>query len=100
MRCVGALVLCGAVAIGHAALAGENSLTGDAVPGEKVQLPAAVTDETFAPPPVPRFMLEKPVQPLSIDEMIRQVREAEERANLNRASSNHDVDATKAGATR
>lgn len=39
-----------------------------------------LTDQEFAPPPVPGFMLEKPAQPLSMDEMILQAREAERRA--------------------
>lgn len=40
------------------------------------------TDELFAPPPVPQFMLKKASEPLTQAEMLRQVREAEERAGL------------------
>ncbi len=46
----------------------------------KVVLPNGVTEEMLAPPPVPRFMLEKPGRPLTMDEMLQQVREAESRA--------------------
>ncbi len=46
----------------------------------KVVLPNGVTEEMLAPPPVPRFMLEKPVKPLTTDEMLQQVREVESRA--------------------
>ncbi len=46
----------------------------------KVVLPHGVTEEMLAPPPVPRFMLEKPGKPLTIDEMLQQVREVESRA--------------------
>jgi hypothetical protein len=100
MRWAGVLVLLGAVVLGHAAVAGEDLVPRKDARGEKVQLPAGVTEETFAPPPVPRFMLEKPVLPLSMDEMIRQTREAEGRATPNLASPKQDVDVTKAGATR
>ncbi len=47
---------------------------------KKVILPAGVTEEMLAPPPVPRFMLEKPAKPLTTDEMVQQAREAEAKA--------------------
>jgi hypothetical protein len=46
------------------------------------QLPAGVTEEMLAPPPVPRFMLEKPAKPLTVEEMQQQAREAERRAGI------------------
>ena len=46
----------------------------------KVVLPEGVTEEMLAPPPVPRFMLEKPAKPLSNEEMVEQAREAERKA--------------------
>jgi hypothetical protein len=48
----------------------------------KVVLPAGITEEMLSPPPVPRFMLEKPAQPLSVDEMLQQAREAEKKAGI------------------
>jgi len=47
---------------------------------KKVVLPEGVTEEMLAPPPVPRFMLEKPAKPLSKEEMMDQVRDAEKKA--------------------
>jgi hypothetical protein len=40
-------------------------------------LPPGITEDMLAPPPVPRFMLEKPDKPLSNEEMLKQAREAE-----------------------
>lgn len=50
----------------------------------KVILPPGITEEMLAPPPVPRFMLEKPSRPLTTDEMMQQAREAEQRAKPSR----------------
>ena len=44
------------------------------------KLPEGVTEEMLAPPPVPRFMLEKPSKPLTQEEMVQQAREAESKA--------------------
>ncbi|AGX88171.1 hypothetical protein [Candidatus Symbiobacter mobilis] len=41
--------------------------------------------DPFAPPPVPHFLLVPSSAPLSMEEMLRQVREAEERAGIRRA---------------
>ncbi len=46
----------------------------------KYVLPEGITEEMLAPPPVPRFMLERPARPLTTDEMVQQVHEAEARA--------------------
>lgn len=100
MRWVGALILCGALVQGHNALAAEDSVSRNALPGKKADLPAGVSEGTFSPPPVPRFMLEKSTQPLSMDQMIRQAREVESRANMNRASPGQDLDVTKPNANR
>lgn len=100
MRWVDALILCGAVVLGHAAFAEEDSVARDAVRGEKVQLPAGVTEQTFSPPPMPRFMLEKATQPLSMDEMIRQTRETESRAGTGRALPLQDGTGGNSGAGR
>ncbi len=40
-------------------------------------LPHGVTEEMVSPPPVPRFLLKPPTQPLTMEEMMQQVREAE-----------------------
>lgn len=34
----------------------------------------------FSPPPVPRFMLERPTRPLSLEEMVEQAKQAQERS--------------------
>ena len=49
-------------------------------PAPEVVLPPGVTEALLAPPPMPRFMLEKPAKVLTLDEMIRQAREAEKTA--------------------
>ena len=49
-------------------------------PAPEVVLPPGVTEEHLRPPPVPQFMLEKPAKPLTMDEMLKQTREAEEKA--------------------
>ena len=100
MRWVDVLVLCGALVLTQTTLSSENVAPRGALRGEKAQSPAGVAEDTFAPPPVPNFMLEKPTQPLSMDEMIRQAREAEKRTNTRRAAPRQDIDATNAGATR
>jgi hypothetical protein len=51
---------------------------------QKVPLPSGMTEDMFAPPPVPRFMLEKPARPLTHDEMMAQAREAERKAGIRR----------------
>lgn len=69
-----------------------SSLAQDAVKAAKsskptaspVVLPAGITEEMLAPPPVPRFMLEKPAKPLTTDEMIQQARDAETKAGVGR----------------
>jgi len=47
-----------------------------------IVLPKGVTEEMLSPPPVPRFMLETPAKPLTMDEMIQQAREAEQKAGI------------------
>ena len=47
-----------------------------------IVLPDGITEEMLVPPPVPRFMLEKPAQPLTMDEMMVQAREAEKKAGV------------------
>ncbi len=53
-------------------------------PASTVALPAGITEEMLAPPPVPRFMLEKPAKPLTTDEMVQQARDAEIKAGVGR----------------
>ena len=48
----------------------------------QVALPAGITEEMLAPPPVPGFMLKPPTKPLSMDEMVQQAREAELKAGI------------------
>ena len=48
----------------------------------QVALPAGITEEMLAPPPVPGFMLKPPTKPLSVDEMVQQAREAELKAGI------------------
>ena len=43
-------------------------------------LPAGVTEDMMAPPPVPAFMLEKPGKAISMEEMVRQARDAEKKS--------------------
>ena len=49
-------------------------------------LPPGVEEDMLAPPPVPRFMLEKPATPLTMDEMMQQAREAERKAGARRGT--------------
>ena len=95
-----ALVLCAAVVLGRPAFAGEDCAGKEAVAGEKVQLPAGVTEQTFSPFPVPRLMLEMPGRPISKEEMVHQVREAESRADTSRASPSQDGTGGNTGAGR
>lgn len=55
-------------------------------PSPQVVLPAGITEEMLAPPPMPHFMLEKPAKPLTMDEMIQQAQEAEKKAGAGRKS--------------
>lgn len=48
----------------------------------KVELPPGITEEMLAPPPVPAFMLRPPAKPLTVDEMVQQAREAEQKAGI------------------
>jgi soluble lytic murein transglycosylase-like protein len=48
----------------------------------KVVLPPGITEEMLAPPPVPSFMLKKPDKALTVDEMVKQAREAELKAGI------------------
>lgn len=48
----------------------------------KVVLPPGITEEMLAPPPVPSFMLTPPASPLSVDEMVQQARQAEQKAGI------------------
>jgi hypothetical protein len=50
-------------------------------------LPPGVTEDMLAPPPVPRFMLEKQDKPLSTEEMLKQAREAENTVKRNNPQS-------------
>jgi len=80
-----------------------SSLAQDAVKTAKssnpaastVVLPAGITEEMLAPPPVPRFMLEKPAKPLTTDEMIQQARDAEIKAGAGRKDINKKVQTQK-----
>jgi hypothetical protein len=47
-----------------------------------VVLPAGITEEMLAPPPVPSFMLKPSATPLTVDEMVQQAREAEQKAGI------------------
>ncbi len=47
-----------------------------------VVLPVGITEEMLAPPPVPSFMLKPPNKALSMDEMVQQAREAEQKAGI------------------
>ncbi len=49
---------------------------------QEVVLPPGVTEEMLTPPPVPRFMLERPTKPLAQDEMLQQVRAAQDKAQV------------------
>lgn len=48
----------------------------------QVVLPAGITEEMLAPPPVPSFMLKPTEKPLSLDEMVQQARDAEQKAGI------------------
>jgi hypothetical protein len=48
----------------------------------KVVLPAGITEDMLAPPPVPSFMLKPPTKPMTVDEMVQQAREAEQKAGI------------------
>lgn len=48
------------------------------------------TGREFEPPPVPEFMLRKPAQPLTVEEMRRQADEAAEKARRARGGSTAD----------
>ena len=50
-------------------------------------LPPGITEDMLAPPPVPRFMLEKPASPLTMDEMVQQARDAEMKAGAAQKSA-------------
>lgn len=50
----------------------------------------------FEPPPVPEFMLRKPAQPLTIEEMRRQADEASERARRARAPASPPLEIEQA----
>ncbi len=52
----------------------------------KVVLPPGITEEMLAPPPVPSFMLKKPDKVLTVDEMVQQAREAEQKAGIKPAA--------------
>lgn len=62
-------------------------------PSPQVVLPAGITEEMLAPPPVPQFMLEKPAKPLTMDEMMQQAHEAEKKAGAGRKSVENAPDA-------
>ena len=80
MSWISKLALCGFLALSLGAFADEAAKA-PAQPG-KVALPPGLTEEMLAPPPMPRFMLEKPAKPLTTEEMIQQAREAERRAGI------------------
>ena len=66
------------------ALAQNSSIAAPATAASapKPSLPEGVTEEMLAPPPVPGFMLRAPAMPLSLDEMVQQVHEAEQKAGI------------------
>jgi hypothetical protein len=68
------LVLSGLVGCTHLA----------SVQNSPAPLPQGVTEEMVSPPPVPRFLLKPPTQPLTMEEMMQQVREAEAEAGIKR----------------
>ena len=85
-------VICGA-SLGVAAQSPSATDKPAAQPAAAVKLPAGVTEDMLAPPPVPRFMTEKQDKPLSMDEMVRQAREAEEKAGAKPAKPATDTPA-------
>lgn len=87
MKFVLALLLCCGLLAGGSAGAGEDAKPAVALPKVSGQLPPGVTEAMLSPPPVPQFMLEATPQPLPMDEVIRQVREAELRGNAGRVKS-------------
>lgn len=61
-------------------------------PQAAVVLPPGVTEEMLAPPPMPRFMLEKSAKPLTLDEMVQQAREAEKNAGVKRDAAKKELE--------
>jgi hypothetical protein len=84
------LVLCiaGLVTLNGLTLAQSNTAAPPAssASAAKVVLPPGITEEMLAPPPVPSFMLKPPTKPLSVDEMMQQAREAEQKAGIKPAA--------------
>lgn len=78
------LCVAGLVAGTHLALAQDNTSNppSSKASAPKVVLPAGITEEMLAPPPVPSFMLKPPAKPLTVDEMVQQAREAEQKAGI------------------
>ena len=62
-------------------LADNTASTQAAASEPKMVLPPGVTEEMLAPPPVPRFMLERSSKPTTMEEMARQAHEAEQKAD-------------------
>ena len=90
MRWLGTLILCCGAVFGHVASGAEEAVATGITRVERPALPADIAEQSFAPPPVPQFMLEKPQRSLSMDEMIRQAREAEQRAGAGAPSPGSD----------
>jgi hypothetical protein len=74
---VATLFASASLSLAQEATSGEKSVKTST---QKIVLPAGITEEMLAPPPMPRFMLEKPGKPLTIEEMTQQAREAEKKA--------------------
>lgn len=74
------------IGLAHAAGDASRSLLVAQSPAAPKPGESPVTRE-FEPPPVPEFMLRKPAQPLTQEEMRRQADEASERARRARAAA-------------
>ena len=91
MKRKGSLVLVGCLAYFSLALADEAAAPSRPVSEQdKKQSATLPPGLVFEPPPVPAFMLEKPAQPLSLEEMVRQAREAERRAKASQAAASSE----------
>jgi hypothetical protein len=87
MKLVLILLLCCGIVTGGLAVAGEDGKPAVALQKSAAKLPPGVSEDMFSPPPVPQFMLEKTPQPLPVDEVLRQLHEAESRANAGRSGA-------------
>lgn len=79
----GAIMACSNLSLAQNVPSDENAVKPSA---PAVVLPPGITEEMLAPPPVPRFMLEKPAKPLTMNEMIQQTRQAESQERVRQTS--------------